>query len=194
MAQSKESDVVEDQQEMLDEIVGVIIDAASKEPLAGVRVEALNNNRYTAMTKADGTFSLKLPKHVVSLYVSTPGYESIIIKARQKGDITIALYNESFSSYVKNGFDVSSVGEAVFDISKSTTMETELQKQLGAQVRTITRSGTVGIGSLMMMQGINTINSSVQPLIVLDGVIQDLQDGYAAMHDGFTIIRWLRLM
>ena len=185
MAQSKESDVVEDQQEMLDEIVGVIIDAASKEPLAGVRVEALNNNRYTAMTKADGTFSLKLPKHVVSLYVSTPGYESIIIKARQKGDVTIALYNESFSSYVKNGFDVSSVGEAVFDISKSTTMETELQKQLGAQVRTITRSGTVGIGSLMMMQGINTINSSVQPLIVLDGVIQDLQDGYAAMHDGF---------
>lgn len=185
MAQSKESDVVEDQQEMLDEIVGVIIDAASKEPLAGVRVEALNNNRYTAMTKADGTFSLKLPKHVVSLYVSTPGYESVIIKARQKGDIIIALYDESFSSYVKNGFDVSSFGEAVFDISKSTTLETELQKQLGAQVRTITRSGTVGIGSLMMMQGINTINSSVQPLIVLDGVIQDLQDGYAAMHDGF---------
>ena len=185
MAQSKESDVVENQQEKLDEIVGEIIDAVSKEPLAGVRVEALGNNRYTAMTKADGSFSLKLPKHVVSLYVSTPGYESVIIKARQKGDIIIALYDESFSSYVKNGFDVSSFGEAVFDISKSTTLETELQKQLGAQVRTITRSGTVGIGSLMMMQGINTINSSVQPLIVLDGVIQDLQDGYAAMHDGF---------
>ena len=185
MAQSKESDVVENQQEKLDEIVGEIIDAVSKEPLAGVRVEALGNNRYTAMTKADGTFSIKLPKHVVSLYVSTPGYESVIIKARQKGEVTIALYDESFSSYVKNGFDVSSIGEAAFDISKSTTMETELQKQLGAQVRTITRSGTVGIGSLMMMQGINTINSSVQPLIVLDGVIQDLQDGYAAMHDGF---------
>lgn len=185
MAQSKESDVVENQQEKLDEIVGEIIDAVSKEPLAGVRVEALGNNRYTAMTKADGTFSIKLPKHVVSLYVSTPGYESVIIKARQRGKITIALYDESFSSYVKNGFDVSSIGEAAFDISKSTTMETELQKQLGAQVRTITRSGTVGIGSLMMMQGINTINSSVQPLIVLDGVIQDLQDGYAAMHDGF---------
>ena len=185
MAQSKESDVVENQQEKLDEIVGEIIDAVSKEPLAGVRVEALGNNRYTAMTKADGTFSIKLPKHVVSLYVSTPGYESVIIKARQKGEVTIALYDESFSSYVKNGFDVSSIGESAFDISKSTTMETELQKQLGAQVRTITRSGTVGIGSLMMMQGINTINSSVQPLIVLDGVIQDLQDGYAAMHDGF---------
>ena len=185
MAQSKESGVVENQQETLDEIIGEVVDAVSREPLAGVRLEALGNKRYTAMTKADGTFSIKLPKHVVSLYVSTPGYESVIIKARQKNSITIALYDESFSSYAKNGFDVNSVGEAAFDMAKSTSLETELQKQLGAQVRTITRSGTVGIGSLMMMQGINTINSSVQPLIILDGVIQDLQDGYAAMHDGF---------
>ena len=173
------------QTEELEEIVGEVVDAATKEPLAGVRVEALGNNRYTAMTKADGTFSIKLPKHVVSLYVSTPGYESIVIKARQKGGISIALYDEKFSSYAKNGFDVASFGEAIVDMSTSTTLETEVQKQLGSQVRTITRSGTVGIGSLLMMQGINTLNTSTQPLIVLDGVIQDLQDGYSAMHDGF---------
>ena len=184
MAQSDKGSVAKTQVE-LEEIVGEVVDAISKEPLVGVRVEALGDRRYTAMTKLDGTFSIKLPKHVVSLYVSTPGYESVIIKARQKSNLVIALYDESFSSYAKNGFDVTSVGEAVFDIAKSTTLETEVQKQLGAQVRTITRSGTVGIGSLMMMQGINTVNSSVQPLIVLDGVIQDLQDGYAAMHDGF---------
>ena len=71
------------------------------------------------------------------------------------------------------------------DISHETTLESELQNQLGAQVRTITRSGTLGLGGLMMMQGINTLNTSVQPLIILNGVIQDLQDGYAAMHDGF---------
>ncbi len=70
-------------------------------------------------------------------------------------------------------------------ISHATTLESELQSQLGAQVRTVIRSGTMGLGGLMMMQGINTINTSAQPLIVLNGVIQDLQDGYAAMHDGF---------
>ena len=118
------------QTEELEEIVGEVVDAATKEPLAGVRVEALGNNRYTAMTKADGTFSIKLPKHVVSLYVSTPGYESVIIKARQKSDISIALYDEKFSSYVKNGFDVTSIGEATIDRSTSTTLETEVQKQL----------------------------------------------------------------
>jgi len=174
-----------DQQEEVDEIVGMVVDAENGAPIAGVRVEALGNNRYTAMTKADGYFSIKIPKHVVSLYVSTPGYESVIIKARHDDMTQIALYNEAFSSYVKNGFDVSSVGEAVIDMAKSTTVETEVQKQLGAQVRTVTRSGVVGIGGMMTMQGLNSINTSVQPLIVLDGVVQDLQDGYAAMHDGF---------
>ena len=184
-AQAEKSGVKSTQQEELEEVVGMVIDAATKEPIVGVRVEALNNNRYTTMTKADGYFSIKIPSHVVSLYVSTLGYEGVIIKARQKGNIVISLYDESFSTYVDNGFNVTSVGEATIDMAKSVTVETELQKQLGSQVRTITRSGTVGIGSLMMMQGINTINTSVQPLIVLDGVIQDLQDGYSAMHDGF---------
>lgn len=178
-------DVTSSKHEELEEVIGEVVDGVSKEPLAGVRVEALGNNRYTAMTKADGTFSIKLPKHVVSLYISTPGYESVIIKARQQNNIVVAMFNEAFSSYVKNGFDVNSLGEASFDMSTSTTMETELQKQLGAQVRTVTRSGTVGIGALMMMQGVNTINASAQPLIVLDGVIQDLQDGYSAVHEGF---------
>ena len=173
------------QQDELEEITGMVIDAVTKEPIVGVRVEALDNKRYTAMTKADGHFNIKIPQQVVSLYISTPGYESVIIKARQKGEVIIALYDESFSSYVKNGFDVTSVSEAVMDISHETTLESELQNQLGAQVRTITRSGTLGLGGLMMMQGINTLNTSVQPLIILNGVIQDLQDGYAAMHDGF---------
>ena len=183
-AQDKAEKVTADQQEELVEIVGMVVDAVTNAPIPGVRVEALNNNRFTAMTKADGIFNVKVPKHVASLFVSTPGYESVIIKARKDEHIEVALYDEAFSSYVKNGFDVSSIGEMTIDMAKSTTLETELQKQLGAQVRTITRSGTVGIGAVMMMQGINTINTSAQPLIVLDGVVQDLQDSYAALHDG----------
>ena len=183
-AQADKGGVIASQQNELEEIVGTVIDAATKAPIVGVRVEALGNKRYTAMTKADGCFSIKIPADVVSFYVSTPGYESVIIKARQDEAIVIALYDETFSSYVKNGFDVASVGEVAMDISHSTTLESELQNQLGAQVRTITRSGTIGIGGLMMMQGVNSINTSAQPLVVLNGVIQDLQDGYAAMHDG----------
>ena len=171
--------------EQLEEITGTVYDAVTQEVIPGVRVEALNNNRYTAMTKPDGTFTIKVPAHVASLYISTPGYESIIIKARQKGDIKVNLYDEKFSSFVENGFDVTAKSEAVIDMSKATTLETEVQNQLGADVRTIMRSGTVGLGGLMLMQGVNSINASAQPLIVLNGVIQDLQDSYSAIHEGF---------
>ena len=171
--------------EQLEEITGTVFDAATQEVIPGVRVEALNNNHYTAMTKPDGTFTIKVPAHVASLYISTPGYESVIIKARQKGDIKVNLYDEKFSSFVENGFDVTAKSEAVIDMSKATTLETEVQKQLGADVRTIMRSGTVGLGGLMLMQGVNSINASAQPLIVLNGVIQDLQDSYSAIHEGF---------
>ena len=171
--------------EELEEIVGTVYDAATKELIPGVRVEALNNNHYTAMTKPDGTFTIKVPAHVASLYISTPGYESVIIKARQKGDIKVYLYDDKFGSFVENGFDVTSKSEAVINMSKATTLETEVQNQLGAEVRTIMRSGTVGLGGLMLMQGINSINASAQPLIVLNGVIQDLQDGYSAIHEGY---------
>ena len=171
--------------EQLEEITGTVYDAVTQEVIPGVRVEALNNNRYTAMTKPDGTFTIKVPAHVASLYISTPGYESVIIKARQKGDIKVNLYDEKFSSFVENGFDVTAKSEAVIDMSKATTLETEVQNQLGADVRTIMRSGTVGLGGLMLMQGVNSINASAQPLIVLNGVIQDLQDSYSAIHEGF---------
>ena len=182
---AKEAATEQKASEELEEIVGTVFDAATQEVLAGVRVEALNNNRYTAMTKPDGSFTIKVPAYVASLYVSTPGYESVIIKARQKGAIKIELYSEKFSSYVENSFEILAKNEATIDMSKAITMETELQNKLGADVRTITRSGVVGIGGLMMMQGINTLNSSAQPLIVLNGVIQDLQDSYAAIHEGF---------
>lgn len=184
-AQATKEEVTVALQSDLEEISGIVVDAVTNEPVAGVRVEALGNNRFTSMTKADGYFTIKIPTYVLSLYVSTPGYESVIIKARQKEEIKVSLYNETFSSYVKNSFDVSSKGEVSIDLSHSTTLESELQNQLGAQVRTITRSGTIGIGGLMMMQGINTLNTSTQPLIVLNGVIQDLQDGYSMMHDGY---------
>jgi hypothetical protein len=71
--------------EQLEEITGTVYDAATQEVIPGVRVEALNNNRYTAMTKPDGTFTIKVPAHVASLYISTPGYESVIIKASYGG-------------------------------------------------------------------------------------------------------------
>lgn len=167
-------------------ISGIVVDAATKAPIAGVRVEGFGNNRYTAMTGEDGSFTIKVPAMVTSLYVSTPGYNSVIVAAKQpKEGAKIELYEDKFNEFVQNQFDVTSMATATIGNTKALSVESEIEKQLSADVRTITRSATPGMGGMMMIQGINTLNSSTQPLIVLDGVIQDLQDSYASVHDGF---------
>ena len=165
-------------------LTGRIVDAVTKEPLPGVRVEGFGNNRYTSMTGEDGTFSLNIPEAVTSLYVSTPGYNSVVIPARQP-EKDIEIYDEIFSAFAKNEFDVTAKASTNVDLTTVLSAEGELQRKLGADVRTITRSGTPGMGALMLIQGVNSLNTSAQPLVVLDGVIQDLQDGYSAVHEGF---------
>lgn len=172
-------------QDGFSEVKGIVYDAATKEVLPGVRLEALGDNHYTAMTKADGSFTIRIPKHVASLYVSTPGYEPLIVKADRKNELSILIYDELFSTFSKNSIEVSAMSELEMGITTATSVETEIQNNLGADVRVINRSGTIGMGGLMLMQGINSLNTSSQPLIILDGVIQDLQESYTSIHNGF---------
>ena len=48
---------------------GVVIDQNSKKPLAGIQLRTLGNEMYTAMTKADGSFTINVPTFTTSLYV-----------------------------------------------------------------------------------------------------------------------------
>ena len=46
------------------EISGTVLDAATKEPMPGVRVQALDNRLYTAMTDENGKYTLRAPEFV----------------------------------------------------------------------------------------------------------------------------------
>ena len=43
------------------EVKGICVDAATKQPLAGIMVQTLGDNNYTAMTDDDGTFTIMSP-------------------------------------------------------------------------------------------------------------------------------------
>ena len=45
------------------EVSGVVYDAATRKPLSGVRVQALNNRYYTAMTDEQGVYHISVPEH-----------------------------------------------------------------------------------------------------------------------------------
>ena len=58
------------------EVKGKIFDAVTKSPLAGVQLQMLGSNRYTAMSEEDGSFTIKVPVFATSLYVYSPEFSS----------------------------------------------------------------------------------------------------------------------
>ena len=65
------------------EITGTIYDAATGKPLSGVQVQPLGNANYAAMTKDDGTFTIKVPTFTTSLYLFTSQYASQQVSHRR---------------------------------------------------------------------------------------------------------------
>ncbi len=165
-------------------ITGTVYDASTNIPLPGVRVQGVGHLRVTAMTDVDGNYKLNVPSYVTLLSFSTPEYGIVQRAISDKDVINVRLYTDKFSSAydddvvvtAKNGFDM--------DVTPSLTVDAELQNKLGADIRSITRSGTPGIGVAMFIRGYNTINANTQPLVVVDGVILDLQETSSALHMG----------
>ncbi len=166
------------------EVSGIVLDAATRKPLSGVRVEALADARYSAMTEEDGRYKFSVPVFTTSLYVSTPEYNSVQI-AVQEGEQKVKLYSSVFNSFYKNGNEVFTNKSAAIDNPSSISVESEIENSLEGNVRTISRGGLPGIGANIMINGINTLNSVSQPLVVVDGVIWDMQYDRGTQHTGF---------
>ena len=54
-------------------VSGVVTDAALGTPMAGVRIQAYNNAAHAAMTREDGSYSIRVPDYVSSLVFSVEG-------------------------------------------------------------------------------------------------------------------------
>ena len=165
-------------------IKGTVYDAATNLPMAGVRVQATGHSRVTAMTNAEGKYSISIPEYVTLLTFTTSDY---LLAQRPVGDsetINVRLYSDVFKKDYEE--DIVIVSERGFEneTTSAITIDSDIQNKLGADVRSITRSGTIGLGAAMFVRGINTINSNAQPLFVVDGVIWDSQEDSEALHMG----------
>lgn len=168
-------------------IKGFVKDYSTKLPISGAMVRVAEVEGYSTLSRSDGSYELEVPLFVSSLEISAP--ETNLVKiGLQKGEQQreVLLYPTTFSSEYKSGTNVTAdVSATDFRFSNAVTIEDEIQNRLGASVRTITRSGTPGIGSVMFMNGLNSLNANAQPLIIVDGVIFDQQYNRSTLHDGF---------
>ena len=67
-------------------ITGTVYDAATKEPLPGVRVQGTGHSNVTTMTNPEGKFTLNVPSYVTLLNFSTPGY-ALVQRPVQNNDV-----------------------------------------------------------------------------------------------------------
>lgn len=167
---------------------GVVVDQISKKPLAGIQLRMLGNERYTAMTGADGKFTIKVPVFATSLYVHSPSFmpqQVSVNTADADEEISIMMlpekfrpmYGESTVYTAQSGFEAN---------SHSLTIESDIENVLGGDVRAVTRSAAPAVGTAMFIRGLSSINANSQPLIVIDGVEQDMQQNRLSLHSGQT--------
>ena len=166
---------------------GRVLDAATQKPVAGAIVRAAEMDGYSVLTEDDGTYQLKVPVFSTVLYVSTPDYNPVrlgLVKQEQQKEVL--LYSTGFDAEYSSQTNVRSDREASnFKYTSAINIKDEIQDQLGAYVHTVSRNGTPGVGSVMFMQGLNSLNVNAQPLVVVDDVIIDQQYGRTLLHDGF---------
>ena len=168
-------------------VKGRVLNAATKAPVSGAMVRTAEVEGYSALTRSDGTYEIKVPLFATSLEISAPDRNPTkigLVNGENQRDAM--LYSATFSSEYSQGTNVTGDELASdFRFSNAVSIEEEVQKRLGADVHTTMRSGVPGIGGVMFMNGINSLNINAQPLIVVDGVIFDQQYSRTTLHEGF---------
>ena len=165
---------------------GLVTDQATKKPLAGIQLQALGNIRYTAMTEEDGTFVIKVPVFATALYVFASDYMSQqvpIVAGDSTQHLAISMLHDRFQPMYGTGTDYTSKSTA--QVTRfGVTVDNEISEKLGADMRTIMHSAALDGGASMFVRGLNSITADAQPLIVIDGIEQDMQRDRYSLHDG----------
>ena len=167
-------------------VQGVVVDDATKAPLAGVRVQVLNDRRYVAMTDEQGHFSIKVPTFATSLFVQAPEYlsqQKAIVAGDEQQQLHISMLSDAFASMYEDGTTITARNSFVSN-GNGLSIDEEMTRRLGGDIRMNMHSGNLEQGAAMFIRGFNSINANAQPLVILDGVELDMQRDRESLHLG----------
>ena len=167
------------------EVKGCIVGIGTKEPIPGILVQSLGNRRYSAMTDVNGMFRIKVPLYETTLIIQSPGYLSQKVAIDTVAPrLEIGMVSDVFRPMFDNTTGILAMAEAKPVNTSQLTVEDEIAQNMGADIRVVNRSGGPGFGATMFIRGLNSLHADAQPLIVIDGIIQDMQRGRDALHYG----------
>jgi TonB-linked SusC/RagA family outer membrane protein len=151
----------------------------SGEPLVGATV-AVDNTTIQTTTNSNGEFSLSVPDNAI-LVISYLGYvnQRIGVGSRTHLDVIMVLANQALGEVVVVGYgtqkkrdiigSVSTVNSKDLQTKNFSSFESALQG-LAAGVSVQTQSGVPGAPTRILIRGASSINSSTDPLWIIDGV------------------------
>jgi TonB-linked SusC/RagA family outer membrane protein len=161
-------------------VKGKVTDQKTREALIGVSVKVKGSNTGVS-TDVNGDFSLNAPENG-TLVITYIGYETIEVPVNGRATINIPLLtsNTSLNEVVVIGYGsqrrsdltgaVGSVSEAKLKERPASSLNQALSgKVSGVQVNT--NSGRPGGRTNVRIRGFSSINSSNNPLYVIDGVM-----------------------
>lgn len=162
-------------------LTGTVTDARSNSPLSGVTVQVKGSSIAT-QTQSNGNFSIAVPANAQSLIFSFVGFEDqdVPIGSSNTINVSLTLGGQSLQDVVVIGYGTarkSDLTGAVGSVRAAQLQErppSSLSQALAGRVPGVqvnSNSGRPGGRTNIRIRGFSSINSSNNPLYVIDGVM-----------------------
>ena len=166
-------------------VAGVITDGATGLPMGGVRVQALQLPQYSTLTEEDGTYKLDVPTFCHALVIDAPDYNLLQLAIKGSENQNAQLLANKFEGFYTDGTTITAQRTAKLSETSSLSVESDMQRLLEGDLRSINRSGQPAQGAYFTIRGVNSINANAQPLFIIDGNMVDLELERTSLHEGY---------
>lgn len=169
------------------DVRGKVTDAATGEPLAGVQIQAYGDRTFSTMSDSKGEYTISLPDYVGSVYMTLEGQQAQRVAiGGDLGHVDAKMFSDAFSAtYGSQTAGTRSSVASGFGNNAEQSIDPLISNRLGADIRTVSRGGNEGLGNVMFINGLNSLSANAQPLIIVDGVLMDMQYNRSMLHDGY---------
>lgn len=154
-------------------VSGIVTDASTHQPVQGVQV---SSGQYEALTDEKGHYRVGASSRYANITLRRDGYTERVVALRGDTLVNTTLYSQAFRPKLSS--------DAFTTATTAISLEDLLAERAGSDVRKVSRSGAGGVGANLFIRGYNSLNANAQPLIVVDGVIWDVQNQVSSLFEG----------
>ncbi len=167
-------------------VTGKVADAADNSPLPGVSVQVKGSGE-TTVTNENGSFTIQVPASATHLTFSFVGYADVEMAIGTSGSMDVKMTNadKALEDIVIIGYGTSRKSDltgSVGTVSEAKLKErsvSSLSQALAGRVSGVqvnSNSGRPGGRTNVRIRGFSSINSSNNPLYVIDGVMMPMNN------------------